>query len=110
MLIEEVDPIGLQPLKRGLGDFFDVLGAAVQASLLAVLDLEAEFCGDCYLITKRRKRFAGEFFVGERTVDFRGVEECDAALDCRANNRNAVLFVNSGAIAKAQSHTAESDG
>ena len=35
VLIEKIDGINSEPLERGLGNFFDVLRAAVQSSLLA---------------------------------------------------------------------------
>ena len=82
MLIEKIDHVGLEPLQRGLGDLLDVLRPAVEAGLLPVgLDLEAELGGDDHLCAERRERLAHEFFVGERTVDFGGVEEGDAAFD-----------------------------
>ncbi len=77
MLIEEVDDIGLEPLQRSLGDLPDVLRPAVEAALLAGLriDIEAEFGGDHDLLAEGRQRFADKLLVGERAVDFRGVEE-----------------------------------
>ena len=39
VLIEQVDAVGLEPLERRFRDFLDVLGAAVQARLLAVASM-----------------------------------------------------------------------
>ena len=86
VLIEEIDPIGPEPLQRRLGDLADVRGPAVQAGLLAVLELEAELRRDDDLIANRRERFADELFVRERPVHFGGVEERDAAVDGRADD------------------------
>ena len=83
VLIEKIDDIGPEPLERSLGDFLDVRGPAIQPSLLAGagINFESEFGGDHRLLAERSKRFAHQFFVGERTIDFRGIEKCDAALD-----------------------------
>ena len=81
---EEIDTIGLKPLERGLGNLLDVLRAAVHAGLRPLfIEVEAEFGGNHDLVTKGGQGFADELLVGERAVDFRGVEERDATLDGR---------------------------
>ncbi len=52
------------------------------------IDVEAELGGDHDLVAERRQRLADEFLVGERAVDLGGVEEGDAALDGRADQRD----------------------
>ena len=84
VLIEEIDPIGLEPLQRCVGDFPDVRRPAIEPRLLAAFELEPELRGDDHLIAERRQRFADEFFVGERPVGFGGVEEGDATVDSAA--------------------------
>ena len=99
VLIEQVDDVGLEPLERGLDDLLDVLGPAVQGSPLAsVLRIrrQAELGGDHHLVAERSERFAHEFFVGERAVDFGGVEERDAAFDGRADQGDPFLLVPAG--------------
>ena len=107
VLVEKIDHIGLEALERGLGDFFDVLWPAVQPSLLAVLDLEAEFCGDLYLMAEWSQRFTDEFFIRVRTINFRCIKERDAALDGSANERNHLLLVFRRPIGPAHAHAAE---
>ncbi len=96
MLIEEIDAIGLEPLQRRVGHLADVRRPAVQPGLLAILELEAELRRDHDLIAHRRERFADELFVRERTVHFGRVEERDAAVDGRADDRDAVFPAGGG--------------
>ena len=60
VLVEEVDPSIVEPLERRLGDLSDVRGPAVQAGLLAALELEPELRGDDHLIANRCQRLADE--------------------------------------------------
>jgi len=80
VLIEQIDDAGLEPLERGLRDLFDVLRPAIQAALLACarIDVEAETGCDHDLLADRGKRLAHQFLVGERAVDFGGVEKRNA--------------------------------
>jgi hypothetical protein len=94
VLVEQVDAIGPQALQRGVGHFSDVLRSTVQDLLLAVVaEGEAEFRGDDDLLPERLQGFADQLFVGERTIDFSRVEKGDAALDSRADQRDAGLLV-----------------
>jgi hypothetical protein len=45
------------------------------------------------LIANRRERFANEFFVRERAICFRGIEEGHAALEGGTNDLDAFLSV-----------------
>jgi hypothetical protein len=111
MLVEEVDDIGPEPLQRSVGDLADVSGPAIQADLLAGfgIDLEAELGGDRDLLAERRKRLADHLFVGERSIDLRGIEEGHAALDRRADQSDALLPVEGGAVTKVDPHASEAD-
>ncbi len=112
VLIEQVDYIGFEALERGLGDLLDVLRTAVQAAPTRSaigIRFEPEFGGDHHLVTKWSQRFAHEFFVGERTVNFGGVEERYAAFDGRPNQRDHLLLVRSRTITEAHSHAAEAE-
>jgi hypothetical protein len=72
VLIEEIDPIGLEPLQRRLGDFANVRRAAVEPRLLPAVEFESELGGDDDLIANRRERVTHEFFVREWPVRFGG--------------------------------------
>jgi hypothetical protein len=50
--------------------------------------------------------FAHEFLVRERTLDFSRVEESDAALDGRLNQRDRLLLVDGRTVAIAQARAA----
>lgn len=78
VLVEQIDHVGLESLQRRLGDLLDVLWPAVEAGGCG--ELEAEFHGDHHLVSERSKGFAHELFIGERPVDFSGVEEGDSAI------------------------------
>ncbi len=112
MLIEQIDDVGPEAFQRSLGDRADVLGAAVHPGLPAGrrLDAETELGGDHHPLAHRGQRFAHHLFVGEGTIDLRRVEEGDAAVDCRADQRDAVGFAEGMAIGKVQAHAAEANG
>jgi hypothetical protein len=90
VLIEQINGVDLEPLERALGGLLDVLRPAVQArqtlhpaGVELRIEVEPELGGDDHLLAKGGEGFAYELFVRERTLDFGGVEECDAAFDGR---------------------------
>ena len=88
VLIEQVDASVLSRLQRGLGDLPDVLRPAVQADVRErPAECVAELGRDHDLVAERRQRLADQFLVRERAVGLGGVEEGDAALDRRADQR-----------------------
>ncbi len=95
MLVEEVDRLRLQASQRGIGDFVNVFRAAVGAASPRSIrrDVEAELGRDCDAVPKRRERLSHKFLVCERAVSFGGVEEGDAALDRRVQERDHFLPV-----------------
>jgi type II intron maturase len=110
VLIEQIDGIDLESLERALGGLFDVLRPTIQARrgpLPLRIKVEPELGGDHYLLTAGSKGFAHELFVRERTVDFGGVEECDAAFDGQPDHGDHLLLVRSRTVAAAHSHAAE---
>jgi hypothetical protein len=112
VLIEQIDGIDLEPLQRGVGDLFDALRPAVQAALLAGrrIEIETELgCNDHFTL-KGSECLTHQSFVGERTIDFGGIEECNAMLDGRSDQGNSVRLVDRRPISEAQSHAAEPDG
>src|SRR5262245_60785186 len=84
VLIEQINGLDLESLERGLGDLLDVLWPTIQphpTRLSVGLKFESELRGYHHLPAEGGERFAHEFFVCERAVNFSGIEECDAAFD-----------------------------
>ena len=84
VLIQEINRLNTQSLKRCLYDIPDVLWTAIESNPFGAasrIKFETKFCGDDDLIAKRCERLADEFLVCERAINFCGVEECDAALN-----------------------------
>jgi len=82
MLIVEIDGIDLEPRQRPFDNCPDVLGAAIKetpALFVAGRGFPAELRRDHHLISERRERFADQFLIGKRAIDFGCVEESDAA-------------------------------
>jgi hypothetical protein len=71
---------------------------------------EAEFGGDHDLAAQRRQRFADQFFIVERAVDFGGIEEGDAAFDRRAHQGDHGLAVGRLAVGVRHAHAAQAEG
>ena len=109
VLVEEIDPVGLEPLQRGIGHRADVGWPAVETCLLAVLELEAELRRNHDMIANRSERFADELFVRERPVRFGRVEECDASVNGGANDADAIIGTGSWAVSEADAHAPESE-
>jgi hypothetical protein len=59
-------------------------GAETKTVKSSILDI----CGAHCLFTEGSEGITHQFFVCERAVDFRGIEECDAAFDCRSNQHS----------------------
>src|SRR5208282_4529527 len=89
MLVEQIDGIDLEPLKRSLSDLFNTLRAAIrtnEAGTSVRLEFESELGGDHHFPVERRKSFAHEFFVREWTIDLSRIEECYAAFHGATEN------------------------
>src|SRR2546427_8055163 len=94
MLIEQIDGVDLEPSQRTLDGLFDVLRPTVQSDWMRIflgVKLEPKLGRDHHLVTHRSDSLADELFIHERTVDFSGIEESDAAFDRRPNERNHLL-------------------
>src|SRR5690606_22863175 len=96
VLVIEIDVNGAQSPERPLERRADVLRPAVDPRLPAVFEMEAELGGDDHTVTQRLQRFAQQLFVGKRPVDLRRIEEGDAALDGRADERNRLPLLGEG--------------
>ena len=112
VLVEQVDRINVQALEGGIADFFDVLRAAVEwggARRQTGLAVEAEFGGDLYLVADWREGFANEDFVGERSIDFGGVEDRDTEVDGFVHEGDHLVFVVDYPGGEAHAHAAETE-
>jgi len=112
VLVEEVYDVGLEALERGVGDFADVLGTAVEAGGTADrggINYPAEFRGDDDLVAEGREGFADKFFVDVRAVNFGGIEEGDAAFEGGADECDAFLLAHGRTEAEAEPHAAEAE-
>ena len=114
VLVEEIDRLDLQALQRTFHRRPNAGRAEVQADLLAGLriDAETELGRDHDFVAKRRQRLADHLLVGVGPVDLGGVEERDAALMGRADQRDPGRLVDAVllAIAEVETHAAEADG
>src|ERR1700722_1468917 len=61
VLVEEIDHVGPQSLEGCLGNFLDVLRAAVQAGV--VVQVEAELRSDRDSVAERRERLTNQLLV-----------------------------------------------
>ncbi len=99
VLIEQIDAVGPEPLQRASATCLDVLRPAVQPAE-ALRRRRIESWPNLVAITtwsrNGRQRFAHEFLVRVRAVDLGGVEEGDAALDGRPDQRDHLLLVGGG--------------
>jgi hypothetical protein len=107
VLIEEINPIGLESLQGRLGHFLNVLRPTIQPALPAGFEREPELGGDHHLITVRGESFLYKLFIGEWAISFGGVEERHAAVDGRTNQRDHFRLVRRRTVAEAHAHTAE---
>src|SRR5262245_28577565 len=109
MLIEQIDPIGLQASQRCLGDLANVRRPAVQSRLLAVLELEPELGRNRDLVTNRLKRRADELFVREWPVRFGGIDERNPAIDGGTNDRDAFVAARRLSVTETDAHATEAE-
>src|SRR5689334_21144718 len=107
MLVEQVNPIYGQSLQHRIDDFSNVFGTAIQAAAALSrlrINVKTIFRGDDYLVANRRQRLTQEFFVRERPVRLRGIEESHAAFEGRTNDLDAVFARYRRAIRGGQPH------
>jgi hypothetical protein len=88
-----------------------VLRPAGEAHLAAVgVEREPELRSNHDVVADGSQRLPEELLVREGTVGLGGVEECDAALDRAAEQRDHFLSVSGGALAAGHAHAAEAEG
>jgi hypothetical protein len=86
VLIEEIDPPGLERALHGLSD---VDGPTVRAQAIAcVVVIECELGGNPHLVPQWGERLANKRFIGERSIRLGGVEERHTEIDGSANERD----------------------
>src|ERR1700728_1365925 len=118
MLIEQVDGLNFEPLKRAFDRLLDVLALAVHGrryalhapGILVRTDVEPELGGNHHLPAKRSERFANELFVQPRAVDFGRVKECDASIHGGMEEIGHLLLILWWTIGKTHSHAAKTEG
>jgi hypothetical protein len=73
------------------------------------IEFELKLRGDHHSLAKQGEAFSHQFFVRERSINFGGIEKCDAAFHSCAKQRDHLLFIFRRAVPKAHPHAAESD-
>jgi hypothetical protein len=81
--------------------------AAVEAASVEVV---AELGGDDDVLAERGQRLADQLLIGERAINFGGVEEGDAAGHSRADQRDHGVAIRRRTAVMIEPHAAESDG
>src|SRR5271165_374681 len=88
-----------------------MFGAAIEAIPRSVgVDSESEFCRDHHLLANWSEGFPYEFFVHERSIGLRGVEEGHAMFHGRPNEGDHLLLVARRSIGGTHAHAAEAEG
>ena len=87
------------PWRSSRATIADVRGSAIQASLLAPLDLEATLGRNQHLVANGAERLPDQFFIHERPVGFGGVKERDARVNGCADDRAALFAARDRAVA-----------
>src|SRR5579862_941018 len=88
-----------------------MLGLAVEPTrpLPIRSNIEAELCGNDYLFTMGTERLAYEFFVRERPIRFRSIEECHAAINRFSDHVDGLLLFDGRTVAIAQPHATKAE-
>ena len=112
VLIEQIDTVGTQPRERGIADFADMFGTAVEAldrfaGFRFSSGAKPELGRDRHMLADRCQRRTDHFLTDERTVDLRRIEEGDAALIGAAQQGVAVLLRQLRTIGPAHTHAAK---
>jgi len=113
VLVEQVDHLDSQPLQRFFGHLPDAFGATVEPVRTARaggIKVVTKLGGDDDVFLERLQRLAHDLFVGEGAVDLGGVEEGNAPLYRRSDERDHLLTFRSRATVMVQAHAAEADG
>src|SRR6476660_6305268 len=109
MLVQQIDDLNTQSLQRSLGGLADGVPMAAQAGvrLGRWIDCKAELGRNSDLVAHVAQSFADNLLVGKGTIDFGGIEEGDAQIDCRSDQRDALYVGERVAVSGIQAHAAE---
>ena len=109
VLIEKIDVIGGESPQGGVDDLADVLGTAVETSLLsgAGIKIKAELGGNHDLVAHRGERLAHQRLVREGSIGLGCVKERDAPVDGGTDERDTFLLADRMTISEAQPHAAK---
>jgi hypothetical protein len=110
VLVEQVDRVGSQSPKRPVDSGTDVVRSATDAGLVAVLvEGEPELGGDDDVAADRLQCLAHQLLVVEGAVDLGGVEQRDATVHRRTEERDHVRSRRSWPERLAHAHAAEAE-
>src|SRR6478752_5767632 len=109
MLVQQIDDLNTQSLQRSLGGLADGVRMAAQAGvrLGRWIDCKAELGRNSDLVAHVAQSLADNLLVGKGTIDFGGIEEGDAQIDCRSDQRDALFIGERVAVSGIQAHAAE---
>jgi hypothetical protein len=109
MLVQQIDDLNTQSLQRSLGSLADGVRMAAQAGvrLGRWIDCKAELGRNSDLVAHVAQSLADNLLVGKGTIDFGGIEEGDAQIDCRSDQRDALFIGERVAVSRVQPHAAE---
>src|SRR6185312_13734221 len=109
MLVEQIDDLNTQSLQRSLGGLADGAWMAAQASvrLGRWIDCKAKLGRNSDLAAHVAQSLADKLLVDKGTIDFGGIEEGDAQIDCRSDQRDALFTGERVAVSGIQAHAAE---
>src|ERR1700735_4358669 len=110
MLVVEIDRIDPEAAQGFFSDFLNVVRMTVEGAPFAAVGgggFPTEFGGDSGFAVEWRERFADELLVNVGSVDFGGIEEGDATIDCGVEDGGHFFFVFGWTEAKAHAHAAE---
>jgi hypothetical protein len=111
VLVEQVDGVGAQTAQRAVDRRPDTVRSAGDAGLVTVLvEGEAELGGDDDVAADRLQRLADQLLVVEGAIHLSGVEEGDATVHGRAQERDHLLPWGPRPEGLAHAHAAEAEG
>ena len=112
VLVEDVDTVGLKPLRHCLRrPAFDVIGAGCSGTRTHVLPVSgpisaAEFGGDHQLVTDLSERLADQLLIGEGTVGLSRVKESNPTFVGAADDANRFRSFRRRTLAGSEAHRA----
>ena len=109
VLVQQVDPVGLEPPERSLHRFPDVRRSAVEPAAFLLVDLPAELGRDDRALAPPGQRPPEQRLVGVRSIYLGRIEERHAQLEGAVNGGDGLLVVRR-AVGLAHAHAPEPEG